>query len=466
MAIKRKYWFAGIVGATVLCGVGGYTGFGIPQNGYHQELARAEAIGLPSEPEAYQREVDSHDNAAVEYAEAIAAWKQIEESAPEKADRLSSNFTTDVPLGVVAKDLTSIEGLFRKLDAAAAKPDLCFGHQYSEGWNAAFPEVGSMSVFAKLRFLRTRVYASQGNFDAAYAELERGAAISRQLGKDNPTLFGLMIQVRTRDLILRGLEELLCQQGRRSGAAVQCEAVVAALGPLPDIRNALRGQYASALGIFALLEDPKRRAEFISLGYQDLPEDEPHAARPGELLFGIPAFRYQMMAQIVRYYRTAYMSTPIQPDAFPEHISAQKALSRQFDHLLEAEQQPMNFLFNALWPVMSSSAVAAVGKSLAQERLIKLLAFNFSRPGAVQIPADFPADPFSGKPLLVKSTRDGFRLWSIGCNAVDDGGSVSSSGDMAGDIVVGYPYVHKYKRLRWRSGAFGARSAPGMPDPD
>jgi hypothetical protein len=64
----------------------------------------------------------------------------------------------------------------------------------------------------------------------------------------------------------------------------------------------------------------------------------------------------------------------------------------------------------------------------------------------VSIPAFFPSDPFSDKPFLAKATTDGFRIWSVGLNGIDDGGTVKGNNDLDRVTVVGYPYVEKARR--------------------
>jgi hypothetical protein len=46
-----------------------------------------------------------------------------------------------------------------------------------------------------------------------------------------------------------------------------------------------------------------------------------------------------------------------------------------------------------------------------------------------------PADPFTGKPLVYRSTDDGFRLYSVGPNGVDDGGQSCENDDNEGDDI-------------------------------
>ncbi len=49
------------------------------------------------------------------------------------------------------------------------------------------------------------------------------------------------------------------------------------------------------------------------------------------------------------------------------------------------------------------------------------------------LPADATTDPFNGKPLIIKKTPEGWKVYSVGSNLIDDGGTL----DDDADFVVG-----------------------------
>jgi len=448
------------VGALVVlcgvCGVGGYTGFGQPERQYRQELAKSEAVGLPSDLQKYQRQVDPDVNAAGLYLEAITAWSALEKSDHPVSKALlagmgPNGLAPDYDVNTAERDLVKAEPVLKKLDAAAALPDLCFDKRYSDGMYALFPELAPMRNFVKLRCLRALVFANRGKFDDAYAELARAGTISRQLGQDNPTLIGLLVQIAGRAITLRGLEQVLCIQGRNPIVVANADLVLKSLGDPPNLHRALRGEYASSLGTMQLLADPKRREDMMKMSTGNFGEDSPRTPTVEERLVGWPSVRYQMMASLVKFYRRVYTELP---EATPSGTKLLKA-AKAVDARQEDAVGPTDFLTRSLMPVFAGAAGAVV-KDVANVRLMKLLALNLSRRQGIEIPTDFPNDPFSDKPFLGKVTADGFRLWSVGRNGIDDGGILKGNNDADGDTVVGFPYVDKSVRQRSAIGAAAA----------
>lgn len=459
MAKSFKFWLGMIAGMTLLCGVGGYSGFGVPQSEYNRELERAEAIGLPSRPEKYQRVVADADNAAPIYREASRTWEAFRKAQPEVAKAVSRG-TSELPLDgkipmAAQEDFAMLTTLLQSLDAAARKPTLCFDRQYSDGTFALFPEFSSLRQFVRIRITYALLLARQGKFDAAYQEIEKSAVISRQLGEDNPSLIGLLVQVALRSITVRGLEQTLCLAGRQPDALKRYQRVMAALGPLPSYREAIRGEYAFCLGTMKMLGDAERRAEILRLfDGPDWENDQPRRMTPEEFLLGIPSFRYQMMTPVVRYYRSIYPQLPADPNDVYSLLKTDKLLSAQHTGSYGILDYLLKILVGSNFGTSPTMA-----RRFADDHLVELLALNLSRSSGLSIPNDYPLDPFSNKPFRIQATKNGFRIWSVGQNETDDGGIVGSGGGMNGDIVVGYPYVDK--TIRWGSSPAGAPT--GLP---
>ncbi len=90
-----------------------------------------------------------------------------------------------------------------------------------------------------------------------------------------------------------------------------------------------------------------------------------------------------------------------------------------------------------------------INHTLATERGVRVLNAIQSRPDPespvdlsdLKLPAEAIIDPYTGRPLLTKSTDDGWIVYSVGENGADDGGQVRLDSDTyeSLDIGVGPP---------------------------
>jgi hypothetical protein len=95
------------------------------------------------------------------------------------------------------------------------------------------------------------------------------------------------------------------------------------------------------------------------------------------------------------------------------------------------------------------SAAMAGARSLARRRLAQTYASALIEklktgkfPSEIPVEGDLSIDPFSKMPLEYRKTLDGFMVYSIGENLVDDSGASRQPGGEQGpppDIVLRYP---------------------------
>ncbi|MEI6473993.1 MAG: hypothetical protein WCO75_01235, partial [Planctomycetota bacterium] len=120
-------------------------------------------------------------------------------------------------------------------------------------------------------------------------------------------------------------------------------------------------------------------------------------------------------------------------------------------------------LVSFLTPALGkASHVSAVGRAVCLATATGYAAERYRRahgawPGAASdlVPAfmaTVPEDPWSGKPVLMSSDADGFRIWSIGRDGVDDRGDLTICipavlGENPGESVSTYPDV----RVPWNA---------------
>ena len=148
-------------------------------------------------------------------------------------------------------------------------------------------------------------------------------------------------------------------------------------------------------------------------------------------------------------------------ELYPRRLT-QRNIERYFDYWLAAVEPPSNLdadepplsdpLSRLLLPVVRgsirSSAKAAVERDLL--RLMLALQIRHQRHGvypktleplASLLGGEVPLDPFTEEPYHYTLTDDGYRLWSVGPDGIDDNGEVALTRrgfwDERGDMVAG-----------------------------
>lgn len=454
MADGRKIIIRLAIGGVTVCalgGIGAFNGFGQPERQYRAEIEKGVAVGLPKKPDAYQKAVVPDKNAASVYAEAITFWNSFQQDNREISNRISARTQPPGYFLVEAKsDFAAIQPLIKLLDQAAEYPSLCFDKPYSHGFQNDYPEFAPLRTFTRIRCMQAIHLARQSRFESAYAELGRAAAIPRHIGTDNPTIIGLLVSISLRNNVCRTLERILCLQGRNPQASANAEKIFAALGPVPDLPAALRGEYAGLLGSLDLLQKPEKLKELTKATQSDS-EMNQNATQSLARLMAWPAGRYMLMSNAVRASRTAYIDVAnirtYDIDLIDASLKSDVADSKKYS--------PDYTLVQMLVPTTTQVGRSLV-REITEERLVRVLAASLSQPKGVKVPTDLAIDPFTKKPIFVKETPNSFKIWSVGVDLKNDGGKVPTSTSLipngGGDLVVGYPFIEKTSPQRRPAG--------------
>ena len=442
--MKRSLIVTIVISSTVvvcgICGLGLFTGFGNPERQYRAELAKGVAVGLPENPEDYQIRTPDSENAAPEYRVAIAAWDRLKTTNPKLQTRLKGGRTSPAfSVAQVEKDLAQIQPIMAALDRAIQYPRCNFGKQYADGMEELFPELTTLRDFTRLRTLRAGLYAEQGDFGLAWAELYRGAAIPRHLASDNQSVIPALAQISLRRTLLLEAERIFTRQGRNSQAPVRAERLIQLMGPEPQMKSALRGEYGIWLGMLSHLTDLEPSGKDSENSREAITREIP--AR----LLSIPSVNFPLRSKALSTLRSIYEKLPTGSRQADEVLAAAK----RFDEELDQQRGVLDKLVKEIMPPMGRTASVFVRAQIDSD-LLRILAASLGQPSGIRIPANLPLDPFSGKPF--RATQDGssIRIWSVGPDLVDDGGDPirkkdqrTASGEPKLDITVGYPYVPK-----------------------
>jgi hypothetical protein len=398
-----------------------------------RELARGEAFGLPSDPEQYQRSIDPANNAAATYQEAISLWNELTVGQETFVDSFLKNPTPENDIEAAEQELARYRKVFDLLDAASQKPDLCFDRRYFNAAREPFTQLAPLRQFVRLRILRSRLHVFRGDFAGAYRELQRAASIARHLRLDNQSSIVILVQISIRRLIFRALESTLCVHGRNHNAPMNADQVISALGAFPRFRDAIRGDYAFALGGMSLLRDAEYRAKVLT----EIPKVDQFLSRTpkariqdffANCFFSTPLYQDLLASELIRYHVELFRLAPPRADAFVELLLLPGLARPQY----RVSSYFTGFRLGRIHRI-TAQIPKALATAFAKENLVRILAHSLALAEGFEIPPDFPLDPFSGKPFRAKETADGFQIWSVGPNLRAP----------TRDCVVQFPYVDK-----------------------
>ncbi|TWU16326.1 hypothetical protein [Allorhodopirellula heiligendammensis] len=186
-------------------------------------------------------------------------------------------------------------------------------------------------------------------------------------------------------------------------------------------------------------------------------QPEPHAAIEHELRQSAITDQFKHMLETERAYGIDSFrgfSLPIFPltpqlENYIEYMSEQIAIGAPLP--FESSPQPQvtaTGMTELLVPSLEN-ARDAMSRTLATERCVRVLNTIQSRADQqtpvdlsdLDLPVDAILDPYSGEPLLSKSTDEGWIIYSVGQNGQDDEGNIEPDGEsnQSLDIGVGPP---------------------------
>ena len=148
-------------------------------------------------------------------------------------------------------------------------------------------------------------------------------------------------------------------------------------------------------------------------------------------------------------------------ELYPRRV-AQRNIERHFDRWLAAVEPPLDLdadehpvgdpLGDYLVPVMSRLIVRSAEASVERDLLRLMLALRVHQqrhgaypktlePLADLLGGELPLGPFANQPYHYKLTEEGYRLWSVGPDGIDDNGEIPltrrGDPDARGDMVAG-----------------------------
>lgn len=318
--------------------------------------------------------------------------------------------------------------------ASLQRPLCRFPIQWEMGYDTPLPHLARIVQEARLFSIQAALETDRGDSGAALSALETVGQIGLLVSAE-PSLVSLLIRMKCAELQIQGLERLLNQNRLSEEHLIRVESILAQSDCGKCLQFAYKGERAMMAVLFDL--SASELASFINrkrVADDERPSGE--AALIASLLYmkasGIRDSDRRFMLEIMReVIDLTGRGTP------KSHIEAVKLIHGIKERDAKA---PRNILSRNLLPSMGD----AVGRFVENEarRRVALLAVAVERhqrdkggePPATLADLTEPgrsplrADPFDGKPLRFRKLSQGYVVYSVGLDLVDNAGRRKSPG--------------------------------------
>ncbi len=412
-------------------------------------LARAKAVGLPLK--AHELGIPTlapKCNAAVEFRVLAKApysgqvSKLVSQAEPLVLEAL---FTRDVKarttLASKARQVFDRATVLRIAEKATAKPGLSFGYDWDSIYFSinAFPNMALLKVMTKAFVARAILSAIEGKEDGAIADIQRVDKLIEFAGSE-PTVIAMLVMVAMADLQNTAMARTAFARpadheflGRLGGICERRKSL--------DLPRAIRGDFYVSLNLRRYVEPtgPKKQRKTDGSLAESLIQSV-HGAEQKPM--GLPK------DPKVRAHLATYLEEWAW--AWPQILRNRDRATQIGRTLVELRDRfqghvAMGYPQDSVESGLEEIAKVVPGtqaKHVTTLAYLKVLRFhalhdrwpkNLSEAGASM------ADPFARKPLRYALAADGFKVWSVGPDGVDNGGKPRVRAASSFDVVRHFP---------------------------
>jgi hypothetical protein len=413
------------------------------------EIRTAKREGLPIEPADLRKvAVADSNNAAIPIstAEALMHFRYLNASIS-----FSNAFQlrTDGMAGQLQfqddKTLDELAPVLNNLRLASTRSQVDFHRQWEMGPTVLFPEYSDIRSCVSMLIADADRNGRNGRSQLEREDLIAAAKISALISQD-PTIVATLISVSCQSQIESYLEMLLWSSKGKPELRAFIRDVVKSMGQLPKVKHALSGEIVTERAGIPFLASDKASEIFGAAGLPD-------------------SFRYSRMKRVrdaydlrlVQYWRSVFRELP-SDDSDYEAIN--QVFSKRQDWLLT----PLDWTYDyvKLMNPTYTNLVAAIEGQLARRRALDTLlelmdekAAGKTFTGTLSNSPDH-LDPFASAPLKVIAKPDGWIVYSLGPDKIDDHGNRTSGFQRRTNIVFEYPAPRRGRRRMPRFDSRGA----------
>lgn len=362
----------------------------------------------------------------------LAAWQQH--------FRSSTNWPRwpepRTPAEDVLKALTRYDAELAELHAAAQRPTVRFNTKLTEdGISTLVPHLSAMKSIQQAVTLRSIAALVAGRANDSFADAKLAFRLAGTL-KDEPILISHLVRVAMHTLALRTLWEGLADHRWSDAQLMHWQADLAKRNFAAELGHAMAGE--RAFGNRAI-EFIRRRPEMLPMLGD--PEGAPMST-PQPAMNGVPTG--WLCREQISYNRIFddYIAAALPSHAGKFDAAMMQAKSDAMLRDIERNKRPAKavlqhrVLSHLLLPALHKTMIRACQAQTFTHLAIAACALERHRLARGSYPESLaalapefgplPPDPMSGQPFRYERTADGrFRLWSIGWNGKDDGGTVA-----------------------------------------
>jgi len=354
--------------------------------------------------------------------------------------RSSTNFPAwpapRTPAEDVLKALSRFDAELSEIHTAATRPQVRFNTQITEdGISTLLPHMAAIKSLGSVVGLRSVALLAVGRTDDAFADAKLAFRLSETV-RGEAILISHLVRLAMHSIALRTVWEGLADHRWSDAQLAHWQADLAKRNFAAELRHAMAGE--RAFGNRAI-EFIRRRPEMLAM------LGDPEGASmstPQPALKGVPAgWLWQEQISYNRIFDD-YIAAALPSHAGRLDAALMQARSDAMLRDIERNKRPAkavlqhrvlsHLLLPALHKTMhrvcqaqAFTQLAIAACALERHRLAR---GSYPESLAALAPefGPLPPDPMSGQPFRYERTADGrFRLWSLGWNGRDDGGTVA-----------------------------------------
>jgi hypothetical protein len=407
---------------------------GLSNRRVSQAYAALEAAGRPMKAEQIiPAAVPGPDNAALVYQAVVlrlnAEWagdtNLFTHLGSLSPAIITNTFPAPLPESVreVFRRPVVVESL-KAIEMGAARPGCRYDIDYSKGAGILLPHLAGLRTLSRILCATARLQAAEGDQAAAWRTLVTSLKLANAC-REEPMLISHLVRIAQFSMAGDTLQALCAHARPTAGQQAILEELLMAFDDTASIARTMDGERL-LLGEWVFRRLPSEGSKLLGFSSSDV------------WMFSL----YTSCTPLLRRDQAAYLEVmcALATNVNQVYSGGDAVLG---ERMLDAVPRYC-VLTRMLVPGLSMSKGRHVSM-VAQSRVIRLgldvLRYREQQghypPDLAAIKRDGLVDPFSGKALIYHADPDGFTVYSVGVNLVDDGG-MKGRDWKSGDLVWRY----------------------------